>query len=716
MAFASLADELAGAMDVGGGPGSLADEFGLDDLDLDGADGPGGGSVLPLLPPSAASGSCSVLEAPAQSESERSNWCEDGVSTSSYKTPQQPLHPLPETTPSPQQPPSAGLARNTNTRNGLPLPFALARPSPSISPAQTRTGKSSTSSYHTAQSSAHAELDEAFDLSMEMGSGMGPGLGLGLGLAGELDPAGQTAFGSGNWNGNQHEHETANGLRAASAGLGFTDGQDGEREDVALNSRLDHLEGTMDGQYIPHGGGVRPSWMDPKIDKDPIVILQDCLGASSRLLASLRSTDEERAKGSLVPRPDVTAGQRGSVLGGSGRDGSGGSDDASTRPAWDVEEALRVHLHKLQDAERVREEQLREIVAMGREWAGINWAQGEISQQGWWEREEREEREGLEKEKGKGERADDVGWIGDPQASPTGATATATIANDPIGHGHGQPVSSSPTTDRRLSLEDHLLEDIRGGRGHPTRSEVDAEAEKDPHAALDELLSPADELDELLLAPISPTQSSRPTLHHALHQDQHQTQHQTQHHPRPSSPSPSVLAPNPTLRLNLPNQVHQLITDNPLPALHHLSESLHTATSHATSLSRTIRGIRAGIEHYRERDALEEDARRGIEQWEARRVERGLRGEGGVRALLDVSLFGLSVGPEVWRWQVQQVVADVAGGAGRNRFSAAHRATADIDALRTLMTARLMHDPDERLKTYEAPPPHDHPSLRARIH
>jgi hypothetical protein len=46
MAFASLADELAGAMDSGDGPGSsLADEFGLDDLGLDEVNGLRGESV-----------------------------------------------------------------------------------------------------------------------------------------------------------------------------------------------------------------------------------------------------------------------------------------------------------------------------------------------------------------------------------------------------------------------------------------------------------------------------------------------------------------------------------------------------------------------------------------------------------------------------------------------------------------------------------------------
>lgn len=95
----------------------------------------------------------------------------------------------------------------------------------------------------------------------------------------------------------------------------------------------------------------------------------------------------------------------------------------------------------------------------------------------------------------------------------------------------------------------------------------------------------------------------------------------------PASPLPSLNNPTP-----ISKAITTLLTSTShlLTTLSVLSESLHHQTSFHTSTTRQIRGLRATISSWREREELEESARRGIEAWEKAVVERGLRGEGGV--------------------------------------------------------------------------------------
>ncbi|KAK8853430.1 hypothetical protein IAR55_004136 [Kwoniella newhampshirensis] len=86
----------------------------------------------------------------------------------------------------------------------------------------------------------------------------------------------------------------------------------------------------------------------------------------------------------------------------------------------------------------------------------------------------------------------------------------------------------------------------------------------------------------------------------------------------------------------LPRQTSLLITDTTtlIALLQSLSETLHTSTSLSTSLQRQVRGIRAGVVAWRERENQEMEARRAIEGWEGRKVREGLRGSGGTKEVL----------------------------------------------------------------------------------
>lgn len=85
--------------------------------------------------------------------------------------------------------------------------------------------------------------------------------------------------------------------------------------------------------------------------------------------------------------------------------------------------------------------------------------------------------------------------------------------------------------------------------------------------------------------------------------------------------SASKLAPLPkTLRL-LTSTTPDLIA-----TLAGLSDILHSTTSFSTSSSRNLRGIRAGIDSWKDRDTQEELARKGVEEFERKRLEVGLKG------------------------------------------------------------------------------------------
>lgn len=110
----------------------------------------------------------------------------------------------------------------------------------------------------------------------------------------------------------------------------------------------------------------------------------------------------------------------------------------------------------------------------------------------------------------------------------------------------------------------------------------------------------------------------------------------------PSSPLPTSIPLSPLERSPskaeeggaLPRTSHRLVTSTPdlVATLQHLAETAHSSGSMTTSSMRHLRGIRAGVDSWRERETLEEDARRGVEAYERGRLEEGLRGEARERA------------------------------------------------------------------------------------
>ncbi|AFR96332.1 hypothetical protein C347_04499 [Cryptococcus neoformans AD2-60a] len=88
--------------------------------------------------------------------------------------------------------------------------------------------------------------------------------------------------------------------------------------------------------------------------------------------------------------------------------------------------------------------------------------------------------------------------------------------------------------------------------------------------------------------------------------------------------SPSPLSPQSTLQPTLQTLLstsHSLTT-----SLNNLSDSLHNSASLSTQISRQLKNLRASVGGFREREVREEEARKGVEEWERGRVELGLGG------------------------------------------------------------------------------------------
>ncbi|OCF77581.1 hypothetical protein I204_01573 [Kwoniella mangroviensis CBS 8886] len=77
---------------------------------------------------------------------------------------------------------------------------------------------------------------------------------------------------------------------------------------------------------------------------------------------------------------------------------------------------------------------------------------------------------------------------------------------------------------------------------------------------------------------------------------------------------------------DLPKLIMAIQKDNDilLLSLRNLQDTIHTTTSFHTSLARMMKGIKSSIDSYRERENVEEQARRKIEEWEAERLKIGL--------------------------------------------------------------------------------------------
>lgn len=93
----------------------------------------------------------------------------------------------------------------------------------------------------------------------------------------------------------------------------------------------------------------------------------------------------------------------------------------------------------------------------------------------------------------------------------------------------------------------------------------------------------------------------------------------------------------------IPNAVNAVIYANK-DIITDCSTLIEVADSHQTVLNATarhIKGLKATVASFRERDAAEEHARRVIESWERSQVERGLRGESSTKDILDELVGGL---------------------------------------------------------------------------
>lgn len=94
--------------------------------------------------------------------------------------------------------------------------------------------------------------------------------------------------------------------------------------------------------------------------------------------------------------------------------------------------------------------------------------------------------------------------------------------------------------------------------------------------------------------------------------------------PTQSYPSPCPLPCQTDLQL--PFQTFLSTSLSLTTSLNNLSDSLHNSSSLSTHISRQIKNLRASVSGFREREVREEEARRGVEDWERGRMELGLGG------------------------------------------------------------------------------------------
>ncbi len=214
---------------------------------------------------------------------------------------------------------------------------------------------------------------------------------------------------------------------------------------------------------------------------------------------------------------------------------------SSTSPTRDLETILQAHLHRLTVSDRIREEQCRELLVVGREIGNTDWEGVELDLI--LGRGLGLEMFDLEEEENEGSFV--IGWT-----SIELDTSTATPVSTEISQGH---------LDTSIGTVDPL-------------SSFDLDT-SDP--------------DLLILTPWK----ELPRLRHAT--------------------SSVMLA------------THTLFT-----SLRALTESLESISSASITTSRQLRGIRVGIDSWREREAYEEVCRVQVEEWETKRVRGGLRGLG----------------------------------------------------------------------------------------
>jgi len=115
-------------------------------------------------------------------------------------------------------------------------------------------------------------------------------------------------------------------------------------------------------------------------------------------------------------------------------------------------------------------------------------------------------------------------------------------------------------------------------------------------------------------------------------------------------------------KLPVLNSLRLLETDtqNAINTLSSLSETIHQSSSLNISINRTLRGIRAGIENWKQRDKEEEEARIGIERWERKglgdALNNGTDGRKGVKERLEEEIRGFEMVVDDWGRRMGEMV------------------------------------------------------------
>ena len=342
--------------------------------------------------------------------------------------------------------------------------------------------------------------------------------------------------------------------------------------------------GTDDIHALDRSGEAGPSrkamastdrgsmFLSPKVERDPLVTLNDILTSTAPFLSLLSHLDV----------PLQTAG-----VDDSSRDNPG----SPRPPRLGIEARMQRHLEKLQEADRIRDEQCRELASLLRDLVGTRW-------------------DGLE------------------------------VDND---------VRTGNYTRLKISMEG--MDDEKEFESIGWTGDVSAQASGREHDLMESLTSPSDphDHDPLLDGPPSPVQSSSsnpissPTFS------------------RPHLPEMLASAP-------LPHTAHLLIsnTNDLLSSLSTLTDSIHSTASFSTAIARQIRGIRASVESWRERETAEDTARQVIEEWERRRLEQGLKGTTGeMREVLgrEVKDFGARL--DEWKTRMIELRQDTTSRIAR---------------------------------------------------
>ncbi|OCF43722.1 hypothetical protein I317_02475 [Kwoniella heveanensis CBS 569] len=449
--------------------------------------------------------------------------------------------------------------------------------------------------------------------------------------------------------------------------------------------------------------------------QEALIVLSEALGSSSRLLTSLKSLDSPIPPGSPISalQSDHSAAP---VLasGTSQRVNLDGSRSDTVPMAIDAR--LHIHLERMLDCEKKREEMIRELNHMDDEAASkLGWSLGRTfscssssdtrMDVGFLGQAELNGLRSLTEEDEEGEDgADDLerkdrtnrGWTGEihfageekgllqdqskkeepadwreDRRTQTGTkhddgcpdTATHSTRarrgtsalmqyenidedkdnhdNDQLDHDLDENDNDNDSTNRYENDDHHVYDRIENkeieeahARARDSRINDEDEAADehiDPHDAL--MMDDDDDQDHggghsfspSLLPPITPSASSSTALSgtspaHANLLSRTRTQGDIAQNQNRIHQVPTPL---------LPHLTSALISDTAsfLSILRQLSETLHTSSSLNTSIARQLKGIKSSLESARAREETVQQAKAGVEEWEAGKIRDGLRGE-----------------------------------------------------------------------------------------